>query len=571
MHILHIIDTLGVFVEPTNDKVVNWSKVNFSALEQHGRLPVSTTERIVQRFAIYVKKVKSLGYDSLSFDDLAHMTAFDWYNPDLKLLLNDYQQLYKKLFAIAKKQNMRILVNTDYLFYNEDIRTYMQRTSISDKDFFAEVISQSFATFPEIDGIILRIGENDGKDVQNTFLSKLTIRTANQAHQLLKTILPVFEKANKTLVFRTWTVGVYPVGDLIWNQYTFDTVFESIQSPSLVISMKFGDTDFMKYLALNPLLLETNHQKIIELQTRREWEGMGMYPSFVGWDYQKYLNQISHNKTIIGVHVWCQTGGWAKQAWTNVTFIDKSSFWVELNTYVTIHLYRHGNSVDDAITSFCRDYGIKDIAQFTQLLVLSETAIKQGLYIQEFAQQPYYFRRSRIPTLFWFTWDTVLLQPIVVMMIRTLVKDHDAAIRQSEDAVVAIEQMIVIAKDIQLKQSVIESLEFQLATFVIFAELKKYLFGRLNQVAVVNLQKNIDAYTRGYPQHYTIPKLDGLAASTRAKHPLKLVVRQSPTYRKRDKILLATSPIQHKLATSYLRMTKSPLGDQSMGIDVLFK
>ena len=46
------------------------------------------------------------------------------------------------------------------------------------------------------------------------------------------------ERRQKNLVFRTWTVGAYPVGDLQWNRRTFDRVFGGITSDRLVISMK---------------------------------------------------------------------------------------------------------------------------------------------------------------------------------------------------------------------------------------------------------------------------------------------------------------------------------------------
>lgn len=129
--------------------------------------------------------------------------------------------------------------------------------------------------------------------------------------------------------------------------------------------MKFADTDFMRYLRLNPLFFRGPHKKIIELQTRREWEGMGELTSFVGWDYEKYLKALQGNDTFAGIHVWCQTGGWA--AWVNLTYLENSSFWNELNTEVTIALYQ-GKTTSEAIALFCKKRSVTDVPTFTQLL-----------------------------------------------------------------------------------------------------------------------------------------------------------------------------------------------------------
>jgi hypothetical protein len=572
---IHIIDALGPFIEPSDQSVINWSKVDFSNLERSGSLDAAVAQRIEQRFESYVIKVRDLGYDSMSFDDLAHITIFPWYGSELTQLLGSYHSLYKHLFKITKRHGMKIFINTDYLFQNDAMREHRRQEKLSNEDFFVEVLDTAFKDFPEIDGIILRIGENDGKDVESNFLSKLILRTPKKANKLLKRILPLFEQYNKKLIFRTWTVGVYQVGDLIWNQQTFATVFDLIDSDALIISMKFGDTDFMRYLELNPLFLTTKHKKIVELQTRREWEGMGTLPSFIGWDYDNYFQDITKNETVVGIHVWCQTGGWAKSTWNNITFLKDSSFWNELNTYVTVKMYRDKCTPERAIELFCLAYNIPEVHKFTELLKLSEIAIKQGLYIRELAEQKHYFRRSRVPTLLWLTWDKVLLQPVAIFLIRTFVKHPSLAIQESKIAVDATAKMIRIAKDIKLKQSVIDSIEFQHATLTLFVDIKAHILGLANKSTLSSLQTHIDAYTVAYPQHFTIPNVKLLKTPSRStrfsKYPLGLLLRHTSMYRKRDKILMTTSRIQRQLVRYYLHRSKSHLSDQSMGIDVIFK
>jgi hypothetical protein len=67
--------------------------------------------------------------------------------------------------------------------------------------------------------------------------------------------LPVFEHFNKYLIFRTWTIGAYKIGDLIWNEKTYEQVLQGIQSKNFIVSMKYGDTDFFDQLRLDPLFI----------------------------------------------------------------------------------------------------------------------------------------------------------------------------------------------------------------------------------------------------------------------------------------------------------------------------
>lgn len=569
MQKLHIIDALGPFSE---ENITNWSKVDFSHLEHDGHIPHETRERIVKRFDVYLDHVASLGYDSISIDDLAHLVILPFYNPSLQDLLTDYRILYTQLFHSAKQRRMKIFVNTDYLFYNNDIQTYLKESDVTPASFFLDVFNKAIELYPDIEGIILRIGENDGKDVKNAFVSQLKLRTARQANRLLKKILPSFEEQHKLLLFRTWTVGVYKIGDLIWNEKTYNTVFSSIRSNALIISMKFGDTDFMRYLTLNPLFFKGPHKKIIELQTRREWEGMGLYPSFIGHDYYTYLEQLKTNKDMVGIHVWCQTGGWAKQTWNNITYLDNSSFWNELNTEVTIALYKSHMSVDDAIRQFCKTHTIKDTERFIQLLEISENVIKDGLYIRELAQQSLYFRRTRVPTLLWMTWDKVLMQSTALSLIRSLVTHPHQAIEEGDKAVLLIDEMIALAYDLDLRSPVIDSLIFQRATFALFAQLRRYILDIPSVRAIETINHTIRQYEKQYPQHYSIPQLRPLQRQRRLPRRLtNLFLRETTVYRKRDKIIFITSSAQKRLVRLYLRRSKSHLLDQSMGLDVLFK
>jgi len=570
MNKIFLIDAIGPFFPKRYEEdLVNWSKVHFSQLESGKRLSASTRKYIERRFLEYVARAEALGYNSLSIDDLAHLVVLPWYNPDLRKLLDDYKLLYKRLFEIAEQKSMRVFVNTDYLFFNQDIDTYLQQTNTNPSDFFKQALEQVFHEFPKIDGIIMRLGETDGKDVHGTFLSRLTIKTPRQLNKLLGEVLPVFEAAHKRLIVRTWTVGAYKIGDLIWNKKTYDAVFSSIVSPALIISMKFGDTDFMRYLQLTPFLLSSQHNKIIELQTRREWEGMGLFPSFVGWEYASYLQRLKNNDSIVGIHVWCQTGGWAKQAWTNVTYLDNSSPWNELDTEVTISIARHGVSVEEAVAIFCKARGITNVERFVDLLRYAEIAILKGIYVPDLAQKTLYFRRTRIPPLLWLTWDRVLMSPIAMMTYRSILPAKNNVLYDADQALEGAIKMREIAKEIGLDAKYMHSLEFEIATLELFKQLKCYL---LDGSSSNTFQDEIRSYQEKYPQHYSVPPLSHTVQVHKLpRWVLKLLVREKVAYRVFDVFLLQTSYLQSWLVRLALRLSKSRLATQAMGIDTLFK
>ena len=570
MQKLAIIDTIGPFMEGIQGETINWSKINFAALETNGRLTPATRKKLIARFHTHLRRIRDIGYNAISIDDLAHIARLPFYSPALSALLADYTKLYMEIFSLAKHYDLAIYVTTDYLFSHPDITRYRQDNNLNAQDFFTEALRHVFEQFPQIDGVILRIGENDGKDVTDGFLSSLVLQTPEKANALLKKILPLFEQNGKTLIFRTWTVGVYRIGDLIWNPKTFDTVFASIKSESLIISMKYGDTDFMRGLELNPLFFRSNHKKIVELQTRREWEGMGVYASFVGWDYDKYRTQLAHAKNMVGISVWCQTGGWAKSAWTNITYGTKSSFWNELNTEITLHIFHNAQSLARAIDLFCVSRNIHDPASFTRLLRVADTAIKKGLYVPEISRQTLYFRRSRIPTLIWLTWDKTLINPLTIRILKTLVRHPDNAIKDSEDAITAIGEMHALAVQLQLSPEVLRSIMFQLHTFRLFARIRQVILQDTSSHIVRQLNRDIVNYQKTYPEHYTITPLPTTHYQRLPVWLLPLGVRHSAHYRLWDRLLLASSPLQRRFVQYALTRSQSHLADQSMGIDVLF-
>lgn len=568
---LRLFDCLApFFVDLPAGGAYNWSKIPFAHLERDGVLDQDRIESILPEFDRYVATMAALGYNAVAIDDLAHLVVQDFYPQMLKTKLVSYRRLYQRLFATIASHGLKLLVITDYQFFNPSIERHLSERHVSAVDFFVESVRAMFETFPTVGGLILRMGEGDGIDVEGDFKSQLTIRRPRDARALLKRVLPLFEAHDKLLIFRTWTLGAYPIGDLMWNRRTYDAVFRDVVSPNLIVSIKYGDTDFFRYLEVNPLFFHGPHQKIVEFQCRREYEGMGEYPSFVGWHYDHYLSALRERPcNLVGMFA-IQAGGWAP--FHRLAFCGDSSLWNELNSFATVKLFAGDATVEEIVEEFCRWRGIEDSAGFVRLLRLADEVIDEGLYIREFATHAVYFRRVRIPPLVWVFWNNVTVTGLVGLLHRYLVRDKPAAVAEGYRAVEKIQEMTRLAEHLGLET---DGLTFQHDTFAILARLREVLLGVETTATRSELVDLIAAYRQRYADGYRFDD----APSTRGEPGRSVVVlfqillRRQQQYRRSDHLLLNRYVSRCKAYIVRRQESKLPrfVNKQGMTADVLLR
>jgi hypothetical protein len=513
---LFLIDAIGPFFMDYNKRVVNWSKIPFDNLENAGELATEKIKAIFPVFEQYIKSVKKLGFNAITLDDVAHLTNFDFYPEALQRKIRQYQTLYSTIFEYALANDLKIFVTTDVMFFNSHIKQevgYDWQQAIS---LLHEAVLKTVTQFG-VEGVIFRIGETDGEDVEGDFKSKMIIRTPDQANRFIKQLLPDFEKFNKYLVLRNWTVGCYPIGDLIWNQKTQTRTLQGVDSPNFIISMKYGDTDFFSCLELNPLLIRCRHNLLLELQTRRERECFGVFPYYVGWDYETYRNQLQNNKNLIGISVWGQTGGWSRN--NHLTFIDNVSVWNELNTAATLQIFKDNLTADQAILRFFQDERYLDfLKQFNRLFL-------KLLYIEDFAHKTLYFRRTRIPPLLWLVWDYITINPLMTSIYRTFSTEL-SSLDES-----AIERIYRMGTELR-----IANIEYCYDTLRLFLACRKTLLGQYEEY---RLLEYIGLFRRKYRHcniKFAIKKGTNYIFWVRLL--LKIFIRTKPDYRVIDRILL---------------------------------
>ncbi|MEZ0273890.1 MAG: hypothetical protein ACAH88_03215, partial [Roseimicrobium sp.] len=350
MH-LFLIDAIGPFFRGDERRTINWSKISFAHLKMEGAEGAAQWAQIRTDLETFCAKAAAMGFNAVSLDDVTHLADHAWYELDTRARIARWRTEFRRCFEVVRSHGLQIYLTMDVFSATPAVREQLTRLRRRVEDFLGELLDGFLSDFPEVAGVIQRIGESDGRDVVDDFRSELYLKHPRQVNRFLKTLLPVFEKHGRKLIFRTWTVGAYRIGDLMWHRGTFTSVLKGVQdSPALIVSMKYGETDFFRYLPLNRNFFRTRVAKIIELQTRREYEGCGEYPSFTGWEYERYARELEQAENMVGLMVWCQTGGWVP--FRRLALLEESAVWTDLNTFVTIRVFQKNQLVEEAVRDF---------------------------------------------------------------------------------------------------------------------------------------------------------------------------------------------------------------------------
>lgn len=563
---LVLVDALAPFFSTTtrdSETVYNWSKVPFAELEKNG-LTVATRTKITSAFKQYVASLTKVGYTAITLDDMAHLVVLEEYSDGLQLLIKTYQDWYKQLIAIAKKAGLKVFITTDVVSIASEVRENYRSFS-SQLDLFIRSVQYLCTQFPEIDGLVIRVGERDAQDVKGVFQSQLSIRYPKQARQLLTATLPLLEKIQATIIFRTWTVGAYPIGDLTWNSSTFKKVFTGFEKSKLIVSIKHGGSDFFRFLKLNPTIITAQLPFIIEFQAKREYEGSGSLPNFVGRYHQSILNQAKKLTHFTGVSLWVQTGGWTPKV--PLTYLEATAIWNELNAWVTVRLVTHQNeSLDESIYSFFQVQSwCKDPAKLVQLVTELEQFIEEVLYIKEFANSELYFRRTRIPPLFWVHWQTIYLTEIHKSVLSSFCKRLPPVTDKFCKS--EIKRASLLTKKLALLGvPTYRSSLFFPDTVALWLTSKRELLNP-STAASHNLKKLYRLYQAKYPFGYCLQP--NIRSSPIIQKILPFLIRTKAEYRLIDRLLL-WGPGAILLRLLVKPVLNNKISRQAMGLDSLF-
>jgi len=568
---LYLIDAIGPFFRGLQRRTINWSKIPFDhlQLQEPQRSPQWT--QIRADLDTFAREVKDIGYNAVSLDDVTHLADHEWYEPEIRTKIALYREEFTRCFEILQKHDLAIYLTMDFFSSTPAIRA----RDVQPEVFVHDLLDSFFAEFPQVAGVIIRIGESDGRDVKDDFQSELRIKQPSRANSFLKLLLPVFEKHRRKLVFRTWTVGAYAIGDLMWHRRTFAQVLDGLDSEALIVSMKYGESDFFRYLPLNRNFFRTKVAKIIELQTRREYEGCGEYPSFVGWEYERYAQELRHAENVVGCMVWCQTGGWVP--FRRLAFIDDNAVWTELNTFVTLRLFKDRALVEDAVREFAQRIQCPDDRALLELLRLSDEVIRELLYVEDFARQKLFFRRVRIPPLLQVYWHNIFISHSVRRVLRFFVQDPEGCLRAATRSLERITQMKTLAAQAGMP---VADIDFMYDTFQLLAMAREYCFGSDDESLIECIRAAKKAYKAKYPKsgpryRYRV-KLDFKPLLLQPRYlawGIKLLFRRQRGYRIVDRLITLhlLSMIYRVIAKRRPRWIPEFARDSAMGVDAIFR
>jgi hypothetical protein len=526
---LALIDAIGPFFRGYHKRRINWSKIPFAHLATAGPERETQWGAIRADLDIFARRAAGLGFNAVSLDDVAHLSDHPWFEPEVRGRNAVFREEFRRLFSVLRIHQLRIYLTADFLTTSAAVDKRLGGSAGAAAAWFSELAAACLDDFPEVEGIILRIGEADGKDVKDPLCSRLTLRSAREVNRLLRILLPLFENHERWLIFRTWTVGAYLIGDLIWHRGRLASALRGITSRCFVLSMKHGESDFFRYLPLNRHFFRIDLPKIIELQSRREYEGAGEYPSFIGWDCEQYARELAGVRNLVGFSVWCQTGGW--HAFRRLAFLDPQAAWIDLNTTAAVRILKEGASVEEAVASF---FGTAKAPAAMEFLRLAEVVIRQLLYVEEFARQKLFFRRVRIPPLLHVYWDSVFINQPVHRLLAHFVHDPEEAVREGEAAFMHFDRMLELAREIELPE---EDLLFMRDTLAIVLLARRFYLLPPDPALVEEIRAAKEAYKERWPrsvrQRYRI-RLDFESARFNRRTInwlLGLVVRRHRGYR----------------------------------------
>jgi hypothetical protein len=363
----------------------------------------------------------------------------------------------------------------------------------------------------------------------------------------------------------------------LWHQTTLKRLLKGIESPALVLSMKHGNSDFFRYLEVNPNIAAAAVPVIVEFQARREYEGAGEFPAFIGAEHAKVRDAVLKLQNVVGYSVWCQTGGWLP--FKRLTFLQPEGLWNEANTAVTAQLMNHpGMTPEVAVRRWMDITGrTENPDDMVKLLAFSEQVINKLWYVREYARQALFFRRVRIPPLLWIYWDTVYVNHPVKRMFKRLVRDRDRALAETAQAMDCLDAMLKLVRKARLPD---DDIAFFVDTGKVLAAARRYFFTKFSQESARTLKEAKKAYKQRWPRGGDRRRLKvKLSFSSFALSRRQLGVIMALTFRKRDRYRVIDRILMLQLLSWVYRafkkrrahMIPKAARKRAMGLDTVFK
>ena len=464
--------------------------------------------------------IKEMGYNGkVYFLFESPALAINWESVDEDILpkgskertwVDDKAMQIKKMHADCKAQDIAIYAMTDLVLFPKKLieKFKIQDTfgdpnnAITEKLIRAQ-INEMFNQFPDLDGLVVRIGEtylHDAPYHQGAIKDKSNPQ---------KNIIPLMNilreeicvKRNKQLIFRTWVA-------FDRNLKSYLEVSDAVEPhPNLIIGIKHCEGDFHRGRPFSKIIGEGRHRQIIEVQSAREYEGKGAYPNYIangvieGFEEHARMPEDKINsirefasqkpELFAGVWTWSRGGGWEGP-------YIKNEMWCDLNSWV---MAQWANDTQQTEESIFNRYAIeklhlktKDVANFRKLCLLSAEAVVRGRNTTFFDMNPWWTRDQGIG------WPNPAKTAI----------GQKRNLQQKDESVKKWKQIVKLAKAIdwnneETKNFSIGSAEYGLRLYKIYRTLV-YMSDAVSKNDQKAIQKWIIKYDKAWESYKKIPE-----------------------------------------------------------------
>jgi hypothetical protein len=431
--------------------------------------------RECRKLAIYSGRMGRFGYNAIAMPWFLETVNFDLVGNGREVY--DVGSIFRsrhdslasgigELMQISADSGLHTYLWTDMVALTPPLKAYLEeRFGSMDTEnpefwkIYGKAAEEAFEKFPLVDGIIIRIGE--AGSVYNKpgwdYTSELYVRSARAVRLMLEAFLEAAERYHRTIIFRTWSVGVGEIGDMHTNPATYQRILGPVKSDHLVVSTKYCNGDFYSWLRFNPTLCHGSHRRIVEIQAKREFEGFGSIPSFTGPLHQSALQSfLRENPMVEGVWVWTQNGGPLRAGPMIIYPFYGFNTINDVNVYAVSRLMMDPYADLDSITGiWIREYFGADpllVEKLVTFLDASYHVMLSGLYISEFARYDVKALGLEPPPMLWiFEWNILGASSSVFSNIYFITRDHfQDVLNEGSRAVqgaIALKQMLLDVRD----------------------------------------------------------------------------------------------------------------------------
>lgn len=236
------------------------------------------------------------------------------------------------------------------------------------------MLDELFEVFPDLDGFVVRTGENyrhnipyhTGNELERNSREEKAIRKHAELVSMLREEVCV--KRGKSVIYRSWDIEFNEeVGRFHTKPNFYLGVVNQVEPhPLLLFSIKHTRGDYWRHMPFNPCLGLGQHKQIVEVQCQREYEGKGAYANYVagsiinGFEEEDLsqpsyhsLNELKASPLFHGLWTWTRGGGWGGP-------YIKNEFWCGANAYVLSKWFQTGQTPSDLFVEYAREQGFDE-------------------------------------------------------------------------------------------------------------------------------------------------------------------------------------------------------------------